>query len=57
MPLQSGSSQKVISSNIREMVASGHSQKQAVAAALHNADKKKSYSSSVVERAQRRLHG
>lgn len=57
MPLQSGSSEKVISGNIKEMMASGHSQKQAVAAALHNADKKKSYSSSVVERARRRLNG
>jgi hypothetical protein len=38
MPLKEGSSRKTISSNIKEMMASGHSQKQSVAAALHNAD-------------------
>jgi hypothetical protein len=37
MPLSSGSSREVISSNIREMMASGHPQRQAVAAALSNA--------------------
>jgi 8-oxo-dGTP pyrophosphatase MutT (NUDIX family) len=37
MPLQSGSSREVIAHNVREMEASGHSHKQAVAAALHNA--------------------
>jgi hypothetical protein len=37
MPLHPGKSRKVISENIREMVASGHPQKQAVAAALSNA--------------------
>jgi len=39
MPLTPGRSRAVISSNIREMVAAGHPQRQAVAAALHNADK------------------
>ena len=38
MPLKSGKSQKVIGHNIHEMEASGHPHKQAVAAALHNAD-------------------
>jgi hypothetical protein len=41
MPLKKGKSKKVISSNIREMVNSGHPQAQAVAAALNTAGKKK----------------
>ena len=39
MPLKKGSSQKVISSNIREMILAGHPQKQAIAAAMRNAGK------------------
>jgi hypothetical protein len=37
MPLKKGSSKKTISSNIREMMASGYPQKQAVAASLRSA--------------------
>lgn len=37
MPLRKGTSRATVSGNIREMVASGHPQKQAVAAALDTA--------------------
>lgn len=37
MPLEAGASREAIASNIKEMEASGHPHKQAVAAALHNA--------------------
>ena len=37
MPLKSGSSKKVVSENIKEMMRSGHSQAQAVAASLSKA--------------------
>jgi len=41
MPLKKGHSREVISQNIREMIASGHKPKQAIAAALANARKYK----------------
>ena len=43
MPLSPGSDQPTISKNIREMIAAGHPQKQAVAAALRNAGKSRGY--------------
>ena len=39
VPLKPGSSRKTVSSNIKEMMDSGHPQKQAVAAALSNSRK------------------
>lgn len=39
MPLKQGKSKAVVKSNIKEMMASGHEQKQAVAAALNQARK------------------
>jgi hypothetical protein len=39
MPLKKGSSKGVISQNIREMMHSGHPQKQAIAAAMRSAGK------------------
>lgn len=41
MPLLPGSDRKTISTNIHEMMASGHPHDQAVAASLHNADQSK----------------
>lgn len=40
-PLKRGSSQKTISSNIKEMIKAGHPKSQAVAAAMHMAGKSK----------------
>jgi hypothetical protein len=37
MSLKKGKSRKVISENIREMIAAGHPQRQAVAASLRSA--------------------
>jgi hypothetical protein len=41
MPLRAGKSRKVISENIREMIAAGHPQNQAVAASLRKAGAKR----------------
>jgi hypothetical protein len=53
MPLHKGHSQKVIKSNIHEMVRSGHPVKQAVAAALHMAHDHGFYGHMKVEKATR----
>ena len=39
MPLEKGTSRKVIGHNIKEMEASGHSRKQSIAASLNQARK------------------
>ena len=39
MPLQQGSSSKVVSANVRRLVQEGYPQEQAVAIALEQADK------------------
>lgn len=41
MPLQSGKSQKAISSNIKELMNTGRPQKQAIAIAMSKAGKKR----------------
>ncbi len=58
MPLARGSSKAVISNNIREMMASGHPQDQAVAASLNNARRsgggpRKTVASPTVKKAKR----
>jgi hypothetical protein len=40
MPLKSGSSQEVISANIRELIRAGHPRKEAIAIALSKSRKK-----------------
>ena len=52
MPLKPGSSKAVVGENIREMVKAGHPQKQAVAAALHNAGTKQTYGHSPAQNTQ-----
>lgn len=53
MPLTKGSSRKVVSGNVKEMMDSGHSQKQAVAASLDSARRSKRGGA----RRARRSHG
>lgn len=54
MPLHKGKSKKTISQNIKEMRASGHPQKQAVAAALAHA--RKSGAKIPLKHKKRKLH-
>ena len=51
MPLLDGSSDEVVSANIKELMKAGHPQKQAVAIALSKAGKKKKTLKEFVERA------
>jgi hypothetical protein len=53
MPLRAGKSQKVISSNIREMRKAGHSQAQSVAAALSKSREHGFYTHMTVESCRR----
>lgn len=53
MPLEKGSSQSVISSNIAEMIKSGHPRDQAIAAAYRMAGKSRQDSADVSEKIQR----
>jgi hypothetical protein len=41
MPLKKGKSQKVVSSNIAEMIKAGHPRDQAIAASMRSAGKSK----------------
>ena len=50
MPLKTGSSKKIIGKNIKEMVATGHPQQQAVAAALNNAKVKLRKASAITKK-------
>ena len=56
MPLKSGKSRAVISENIREMVAAGHPQRQAVAASLSNARKTAKRGGIVVRKGNKKGH-
>ena len=57
MPLRKGSTKAVIRANIRELVKSGRSQKQAVAIAMNKAGKKKISNVEARKEASRRLLG
>ena len=57
MPLRKGSSKSIISANIRELVRSGLSQKQAVTIAMNKAGKKKMSKAEARKSAARNLRG
>jgi hypothetical protein len=54
VPLKAGKSKKVVSQNIGEMVAAGHPQRQAVAAALDKAGKSRKGHKGARRRSKRR---
>ena len=51
MPLRKGSTKRVINSNIKELVKSGRSQKQAIAIAMNKAGKTKLTKSDIRKKA------
>jgi len=57
MPLRKGATKSVISSNIKELIRSGRTKKQAVAMAMNKAGKKKMGKAEARKEAIRKLRG